>query len=443
MKQGKQRMRKSVFALALAVVMIAGLCGISAAAAPVITEKDGTVTLSENGLSVVVSGVVSRESVRLNAFDDPVTVYHLAPGASVVMRNDSNEDDCIYSWYDGWSAEKGRVWSFSGAGYDRDVECPAGHSLTYTPTPVFSGEDGRLKVNKDLPETAAFVFEDIMWGGISVFFAQDNGRVSLANCTVDGVPFDSYFAGKGFETATAYASTQTVTIDGKAVELQAYALKDANGNATNYVKLRDVAYVLNGTAARFDVGWDGNVNIITGQSYTATGSEMFTPLLRRPALCRSHCRDQGERHRGGAGGNLPHGRQRRRLHLLPAPRFGQDPRLQCRLERRQRHFHPDRQALYRRRLKLPCARVRTGPFVPGSGPDADWQICRFEPVKIPAADAAGIFAFLSGGRRRRRGWAELSVPEGLKFCSAFRKTAAFAPPSCINSLLGLSFCYHM
>ena len=34
------------------------------------------------------------------------------------------------------------------------------------------------------------------------------------------------------------ASTQTVTVDGKAVEFQMYALKDANGNDTNYVKLR-------------------------------------------------------------------------------------------------------------------------------------------------------------------------------------------------------------
>ena len=76
----------------------------------------------------------------------------------------------------------------------------------------------------------------------------------------------------------AYASTQPVNIDGKAVELQAYALKDANGNSTNYVKLRDVANVLNGSKAQFQVGWDGNVNILTGQSYTPNGSEMKTPF---------------------------------------------------------------------------------------------------------------------------------------------------------------------
>lgn len=80
------------------------------------------------------------------------------------------------------------------------------------------------------------------------------------------------------QQTTAYASTQTVTIDGKAVELQAYALKDSNGYLTNYVKLRDVAAALNGSAAQFEVGWDGSVNIITGKGYTANGSEMSTPF---------------------------------------------------------------------------------------------------------------------------------------------------------------------
>ena len=71
---------------------------------------------------------------------------------------------------------------------------------------------------------------------------------------------------------------QTVTVDGKAVEFQMYALKDEKGNPTNYIKLRDVAATLNGTAAQFEVSWDGTVNIVTGQPYTANGSEMSTPF---------------------------------------------------------------------------------------------------------------------------------------------------------------------
>ena len=80
------------------------------------------------------------------------------------------------------------------------------------------------------------------------------------------------------EQAIAYASTQNVLVDGKSVEFQCYALKDQNGNDTNYVKLRDVAQVLSGTAVQFEVGWDGAVNIETGKSYTSNGSEMKTPF---------------------------------------------------------------------------------------------------------------------------------------------------------------------
>lgn len=79
-------------------------------------------------------------------------------------------------------------------------------------------------------------------------------------------------------TGTALAQTQTVTIDGKRVEFQTYALVDEDGGMTNYVKARDVAQALNGTAAQFNVGWDGAVNLIPEQPYVANGSEMSTPF---------------------------------------------------------------------------------------------------------------------------------------------------------------------
>ena len=82
----------------------------------------------------------------------------------------------------------------------------------------------------------------------------------------------------GMEQAkTAYASTQAIEVNGHRVIFEAYALKDANGNDTNYIKLRDVASVLNGTPAQFNVGWNGSVTITTGQAYTPNGSEMRTP----------------------------------------------------------------------------------------------------------------------------------------------------------------------
>ena len=76
----------------------------------------------------------------------------------------------------------------------------------------------------------------------------------------------------------AYARTQTITVDGKPVEFQTYAIKDGKGNETNYVKLRDLAYVLNGTSSQFNVGWDGSVVLETGEAYISNGSEMTTPF---------------------------------------------------------------------------------------------------------------------------------------------------------------------
>ena len=57
------------------------------------------------------------------------------------------------------------------------------------------------------------------------------------------------------------------------MEFQCYALKDEKGNDTNYVKLRDVADILNGSAAQFEVGWDGSISITTHAAYTPNGSE--------------------------------------------------------------------------------------------------------------------------------------------------------------------------
>lgn len=79
-------------------------------------------------------------------------------------------------------------------------------------------------------------------------------------------------------TGTAYASNITVDVDGKPVEFQCYALHDANGNPTNYIKLRDLADILNGTAAQFEVGFDGSALITTKRAYTPNGSEHSTPF---------------------------------------------------------------------------------------------------------------------------------------------------------------------
>lgn len=94
------------------------------------------------------------------------------------------------------------------------------------------------------------------------------------------------------QRGTAYATSYSILVDGKPVSFDAYALKDASGNDTNYLKLRDVAHVLNGTAAQFDVTWDerrSTIMLNPGAPYRSpNGSEMSTPFSGDQSYTRSN-----------------------------------------------------------------------------------------------------------------------------------------------------------
>lgn len=70
--------------------------------------------------------------------------------------------------------------------------------------------------------------------------------------------------------ASATPTQSAVTIDGQAVQFDAY-----NIGGNNYIKLRDLACALSGTAAQFDVDWDGrNILLASNKAYTVIGGEM-------------------------------------------------------------------------------------------------------------------------------------------------------------------------
>jgi len=77
---------------------------------------------------------------------------------------------------------------------------------------------------------------------------------------------------KGYVPAvpTAQPSTQTVTVDGKQAQFAMYAL---NGGSVNYIRVRDLAALLNGTAAQFEVGWDGKVTLTAKNPYTGSADK--------------------------------------------------------------------------------------------------------------------------------------------------------------------------
>ena len=71
-------------------------------------------------------------------------------------------------------------------------------------------------------------------------------------------------------------STHVVTVDGERVDPQGY-----NINGYNFYKLRDIAYILNGTDSQFNVTWDGANNriILTDDAaYQEVGGDMTSSV---------------------------------------------------------------------------------------------------------------------------------------------------------------------
>lgn len=70
----------------------------------------------------------------------------------------------------------------------------------------------------------------------------------------------------------AIPTTSKILVNGKSVTFDAY-----NINGSNYFKLRDLAYVLNGTQKQFEVSYDAEkkaVNMVSYSAYTPVGGEM-------------------------------------------------------------------------------------------------------------------------------------------------------------------------
>ncbi len=80
-------------------------------------------------------------------------------------------------------------------------------------------------------------------------------------------------------SAKARQSSESITLNGKKVTLPTFQLFDANGGGTNYVRLRDIAALLDGTAAQFDVSWNGKVVIVPRTAYASrNGTEGVSPF---------------------------------------------------------------------------------------------------------------------------------------------------------------------
>ena len=74
------------------------------------------------------------------------------------------------------------------------------------------------------------------------------------------------------DTPSVVVSPQSVMVDGVGQNFEVY-----NIDGSNYFKLRDIAYVLNGTDAQFSLTYDEAqklISVTTGSSYTSVGGEL-------------------------------------------------------------------------------------------------------------------------------------------------------------------------
>ena len=241
-------MKKNALSLALALVMILSLAVTSYADGSPYVFKDNYVQIT-NAITDT-NGEVFEHELTCTAPAEVTTITGL-----VELRGSTSEDFAV--GHD-WEAEN---WE--------EYENPPFLTPFIKPGAKFVFSGPGIYYVSVATFTKQFSPAEQCYYKITVVAAEptEPQQPTAPAVTVEDIP----------ASGTAIASTQTVTVDGKAVEFQMYALADANGNLTNYIKLRDMAYILNGTKAQFSVGYDGTISLTTGQPYEAGGTEMTTP----------------------------------------------------------------------------------------------------------------------------------------------------------------------
>ncbi len=99
-------------------------------------------------------------------------------------------------------------------------------------------------------------------------------RVCLILCLILVFSLLPMSAGAG--DARVMLSPQNLTVDGRPIQCEKY-----NIDGSNYFKLRDIAYLLSGTANQFEVGYDTEtrtVTITSGLPYTPNGEELVVGM---------------------------------------------------------------------------------------------------------------------------------------------------------------------
>ncbi len=179
---------------------------------------------------------------------------------------------------------------------------PAGKFFEETNGSVLLGAAGRTIKSNDMratyyldgaviasptaaPNYCKIDLDKVIYGKhkLDVTLSDNNGFTVTKTYTLDYSSDTSVLISEGWKTDYAKPVVQTITFNGAKVSFNTMYIEDAYGGGTNYVLLRDIADLVDGTAAQFNVGWDDKARLIsvdTGSAYTTRngteGQALFT-----------------------------------------------------------------------------------------------------------------------------------------------------------------------
>ncbi|MDR0445683.1 MAG: transglutaminase-like domain-containing protein [Oscillospiraceae bacterium] len=163
--------------------------------------------------------------------------------------------------------EGGKLTAYNGI--KPDVVIPVGVSsigarafddITITSVAIHAGVE--------LIEGFAFTYHETSRDNPNMFYIHERKDFTILGSP--GTYAESYAKARGIKFAPLLLATPSETsfiMDGKAVSVpEAYSISE-----TNYLQLRGIAVLMNGTAAQFNVFWDGEYAVIeTGKPFTGS-----------------------------------------------------------------------------------------------------------------------------------------------------------------------------
>jgi hypothetical protein len=258
------RMRRKIIALSLAMLLCAAPAGPALAETVPKPSEDDIKYAQSTGQPLnpfydsVDIGAIISQGYFYEGSGSP-TFYVAAP-ATVTVRAPAVG-----------GISKGKVVEYSPGIFVFDYDFDGNEPMSVSPA-----QGSWVDLHPDAESVDDYGSDPLPHWSVGTVFSLPEGVYAIGNNDVGHREF-YLVAGNPPEanmdsSRTAKPTASTVLVNGENVSFDAY-----NIDGNNYFKLRDIAYVLSGTAKQFEVGWDAQSNSITlarGAAYTPAGGEM-------------------------------------------------------------------------------------------------------------------------------------------------------------------------